>query len=57
MKNLVFEVRTARCNIAYFVPLSFYSACMSDFEVSFLRLVDKITNGTALKINETGLNV
>lgn len=27
---------------------------LRDYEVSFLRLIDKVTNGTSLKINETG---
>jgi len=30
---------------------------MRDYEVSFLRLVDKFTNGTRVKINETGTAV
>lgn len=30
---------------------------LRDYEVSFLRLVDKMTNGTKLRINETGTGV
>ena len=28
-----------------------------DFEASFLRLIEKITNGCGIKINETGTKV
>lgn len=30
---------------------------VNDEEVSFIRLLDKLTNGTRIKINETGTNI
>ena len=30
---------------------------LRDFEASFLRLIDKLTNGTMIKINETGTSL
>ncbi len=30
---------------------------LSDYEVSFLRLIEKVTNGTSIVINETGTSV
>ena len=30
---------------------------MTDYEASFLRLIEKITNGCGIKINETGTKV
>ena len=27
---------------------------LSDFEASFIRLLDKITNGSTIEVNETG---
>jgi len=32
-------------------------ATFADFEASFLRLIEKITNGCGIKINETGTKV
>ena len=28
--------------------------CFADFEASFIRLMDKLTNGSRIEINETG---
>jgi len=38
------------------VPLSNVSACifLKDFEASFIRLLDKLTNGSRIEVNETG---
>ena len=36
------------------LPVLSYSP-FPDFEASFLRLLDKITNGTLIEINETGV--
>jgi len=30
------------------------SVSVSDFEASFIRLLDKVTNGTRIEINQTG---
>ena len=37
-----------------FTPTDFLRYYFSEFEASFLRLLDKLTNGTVIKINETG---
>lgn len=38
------------------MPLSNVSACifLKDFEASFIRLLDKLTNGSRIEVNETG---
>jgi len=36
------------------VSVSELCFCASDFEASFIRLLDKVTNGTRIEINQTG---
>lgn len=48
MKNTLF---TGECMLIHFFGR------LKDYEVSFLRLIEKITNGTSIVINETGTSV
>ena len=34
--------------------MSFTLVVLADFEASFIRLVNKITNGSIIEVNETG---
>ena len=34
---------------------AFYFYFLIDFEASFIRLIDKLTNGSRIEINETGM--
>jgi hypothetical protein len=43
-------------NISYHFTTVNHSTKKKDYEASFLRLIDKITNGTVVEINETGFH-
>lgn len=43
-------VPTVGCNAKLF-------SSISEYEVNLLRLIDKLTNGTTLEVNETGTNL
>ena len=46
--SLHFEEQNILCNA---------NACSLDYEASFLRLLEKVTNGCRIRINETGTEV
>jgi len=58
MRTLAFEVRVEAFSCIHDVFRVFdwfvCSSLLADFEASFLRLMDKLTNGTAIFVNDTG---
>lgn len=41
----------------YIYYLTIYFNFITEYEISFIRLLDKLTNGTRIELNETGTSV